>query len=90
MKKKFRWVYVYVGWWECYITDKKLKEPATLVSKHKTVWNAEQFIEKNYPSAYIVIDKDIWDLCEWAWWMTDEDIENSLLFYDLTDKMEVA
>lgn len=88
MRKKFRWIYVYVGWWECYITDKKLKEPATLVSKHKSVFNAEWFIQKNYPDDFICYDKDIQDDCEWAEYMDEDRLEH--YFYDLSDKMEVA
>ena len=90
MKKKFRWLYVYVGFWECYITDKALKAPYILVSKHKTVIMAEKFIEKHYPSANILYDKDIQDKIWWAEFMDEEEFNSNLYVHDFSDIMEVA
>lgn len=69
---KAKWIYVYVGYWEAYITDKRLNTTAELISKHRTVENAEKFVERNYPSATILYDKDIKDLIWWAAFMGED------------------
>ena len=84
MRKKFRWIYVYVGYYEVVITDKKLAKPLSYASKHKDVFNAEKFINKAYPSADILYDKDIQDLTDWGW-MSEEDDDYSRIFYDFAD-----
>lgn len=86
MKKKFRWIYVYVGYYEIVITDKRLAKPLSYVSKHKNTWNAEKFANKEYPSADILYDKDIQDLTDWHW-MSEDDDDYSHIFYDFADCM---
>lgn len=66
-KNKTKWFYVYVGYYECVITDKKLNAPWTYASKHKSVFNAERLIEREYPSAEILYDKDIEDDTDFYW-----------------------
>lgn len=88
MRKKFRWIYVYVGYYEVVITDKRLAKPLSYVSKHKSVWNAEKFINKEYPSADILYDKGIQDLTDWCW-MSEDDDDYPHIFYDFAD-MEAA
>lgn len=85
MKKQFRWIYVYVGYYEVVITDQHLDKPLMLVSKHKSVENAEQFIEKEYPSASVLYDENIQDLTEW-YWMDEEDDDYGCIFFPFADK----
>lgn len=85
MKKPFRWIYVYVGYYEAVITDRLLGKPLTLVSRHKSVGNAERFIAKEYPSADVLYDKRVQDLTEW-YWMDEEDDDYKHIFYSFADK----
>lgn len=50
--------YVYVGYYEVYITTKKMEGPATLSSWHKTAENAEKRALREYPSATFLYDED--------------------------------
>ena len=85
MKTSFRWIYVYVGYYEVVITDQLLDKPLTLVSRHKRVENAERFIEREYPSAYVLYDENIQDLTQWDW-MDAEDDNYKHIFYSFADK----
>lgn len=85
MRTKFRWIYVYVGYYEAVITDQLLDRPLILVSRHKSVENAERFIEKEYPSASVLYDERIQDLTRWVW-LDAEDDDYKGIFYSFADK----
>lgn len=62
MKRKYL---VYIGYYEALVSFKKLKEPYFFAGRFSTLWEAYDFLDKNYPSADVLLDKDVAETEDW-------------------------
>jgi len=59
MRTAQKWIYLFAGYYELIITDKLLPAPYILISRHKSVSNAEIAGERFDPDAWVNYDEDI-------------------------------
>lgn len=50
---------VYIGYYEALVSFKKLQEPYFLAGRFSSLEKAYEFLEENYPSADVILDKDV-------------------------------